>query len=462
MFTDHSQQIIDNPAQLSYGIAVTDIDNDGDFELLVAGFGFPNQALKWINGSFHDITPDLLRDPNRKAISIAAADIDGDGIEEIYILNSDTFGGPKQYGDRLYDHDGDAWADLFALRMNFDVMNLTAGRSVIAVDRKGSGIYGLYVANFGGPIRLYELDPDGRMVDVASEAGVDLVTGGRGVVSLPLVSNRMDIFAINELGANFLFRNRGDGTFQEVAAAYNLDDPNQNGRGIAVLDANDDEHLDLVYGNWEGPHRLFVRAGERFVDEAPPEMQQPSRIRNVIAADFDNDGYQEVFFNNIGEANRLFARRRGDWFEVPIGSAAEPDGLGTGAAVGDFDGDGRLELIISHGESGMQPLSRYIGPENDNHYLRIMPMTQFGAPARGAIVRLSAGGRTQIRAIDSGSGYLCQMEPVAHFGLGEIDKIEYVNIQWPDGRLYHRAKFNKIDQLIRIPYPDSGTDNAFS
>lgn len=452
MFTDHSDQLFDNPPQLNYGLSVADVDGDGAFELLVAGFGFPNKIMKWTGDGFRDHTPELLKDSKRKAISIAAADIDGDGLEEIYVLNSDTFGGPKQYGDRLYDHDGDRWADLFALRMNFEVMNLTAGRSVIAVDRKGTGFYGLYVANFGGPIRLYELDMDGRMADVAHEAGVDLVTGGRGGIALPLLGDYMDIYAVNELGPNFLFRNRGDGTFEEVAELFNLDDPDQNGRGVAVLDANDETQFGIVYGNWEGPHRLFIWDGERYIDEAPPEMQQASRVRSVIAADFNNDGHQEVFFNNIGEANRLFARRRGDWYEIPIGSAAEVDGLGTGATVGDFDKDGRLELIISHGESGMQPLTRHIAEENDNNYLRIMPLTQFGAPARGAIVRVTCGGRTQIRCLDAGSGYLCQMEPVAHFGLGAESEVEKVTIHWPDGT-QHEIASPTINQLHRVKHP---------
>ena len=117
--------------------------------------------------------------------------------------------------------------------------------------------------------------------------------------------------------------------------------------------------------------------------------------------------------------------------------------------MGDFDGDGRLELLISHGESSAQPLSLYrprLGASN--HWLRVAPRTVFGAPARGAVVRpsiqssihpsiplyhfhlhppprpyqvrLTAAGRTQLRVIDSGSGYLCQMEPVAHFGLGSV------------------------------------------
>jgi hypothetical protein len=81
----------------------------------------------------------------------------------------------------------------------------------------------------------------------------------------------------------------------------------------------------------------------------------------------------------------------------------------------------------------VQPLSLYHGPANANAWLRVRPLTPSGAPARGALVLLHAAGRTQRRIIDGGSGYLCQMEPVAHFGLGSHETVEWVRIRWPHG-----------------------------
>jgi hypothetical protein len=162
-------------------------------------------------------------------------------------------------------------------------------------------------------------------------------------------------------------------------------------------------------------------------------MARPGRNRTVIAADFDNDGYDEIFFNNMGEPNRLFGWREGRWTALDIGDALEPFGTGTGAVIGDFDGTGRLRLVICHGEIDAQPLSCYAPAPCDNNWVRVLPLTQFGAPARGAVVRLRAGGRLQTKVIDAGSGYLCQMEPVAHFGLGKIDQVDEVEVQWPDG-----------------------------
>lgn len=455
VFTDTSHLIRFNPPQLSYGVAVSDIDGDGEFEIFIAGFGFPNRVLKWNGRVLADIADETLADADRQAIGVAAADINADGREELYVLNTDTFDGQKRFGDRLFMNRGARWVDLFGLEENQPAANMTAGRSVACVDRNGHGSYGFFVANYGGPMRLYEFNTRGLVEDVAGRVGVNLTAGGRSLVSLPLVTSRMDVFAGNERGPNFLFMNNGDGTFEEVAERFGVSDSLENVRGISVLDANGDGNLDLVYGNWEGPHRMFVRTESgTFRNAAPPELALPSRVRTVIAADFDNDGYEELLFNNLGEPNRLFGFREGRWVRLNIGAAVETYGLGTGAVVSDFNGDGRLELLIAHGESGHQPLTLYAPYPNLSHWLRVLPLTVHGAPARGAVVRLHTPERTQIRAIDAGSGYLCQMEPVAHFGLGPEPSDDLaVEVTWPDGAST-LLDIAQIDRQYTVVYPN--------
>ena len=460
MFTNKSKFLWDNPTQMNYGLAITDVDGDGSFELFVAGFNGPNLVLKYNGQGLVNIADEILADAGRQALGVAAADIDGDGREEIYVLNTDTFAGPKRlggapWGDRLFDYRDGKWVDLFSLPENQNLLNLTAGRSVVCVDRKGTGQYGFFVANYGGPMRLYELNEKGHLVDVAPEVGLDITTGGRSIISLPLVSDRMDIFAVNEHGRNFLFCNQGDGTFKEMAQMAGIDDPDQNGRGLVALDADGDGRFDLVYGNWLGPHRMYLQGVPgHFKDVAPPDMAIPSPIHTVISADFDNDGYEELFFNNMGEPNRLFAYRAGTWKAIDTGEAWEPDGAGTGAAVGDLDEDGQLTLFIAHGEATVQPITLYSPPENGHAWLRVLPLTERGAPARGAIVTLIGEKQTQRRVIDAGSGYLCQMEPIAHFGLGENPVIKQIEVRWPDGTT---AKISspKANQLIRVPHPSA-------
>lgn len=403
MFQDFSQLLTTNPTQRNYGVSVTDIDNDGGFEFVVAGFGAANQAFKWSpsTGTFVDIAlgKTSLQDPSGMAIGLAACDVDGDGFEELYILNTDSYSGQTQTSDKLLDRDDEG--------MYSDMLkgaNYVAGRSCVCLDRHGSGRYGVFVANYGGPMRLYEMPEGGVDVqDMAAAAGVDKTTGGRALIAGPLVTNRMDVFANNEGysggrrlradGANtsrrlshrlnFLFASDGSGNFDDIAAEVGLLDASQTGRGTALIDSNNDGLLDIVYGNWNGPHRLYIQEKganncPKFVDMAPDAMAAASPIRTVIVADFDNDGYEEIFWNNIPGANRLFRKIPGDadWTQVKIGDALEENGYGTGAAVGDFDQDGQLELVVAHGESASQPLS-YFRPllGSSNHWLRVLPLT---------------------------------------------------------------------------------------
>ena len=451
MFQDVSDRIPDNRSAFMYGAAVSDIDSDGVFEIVVAGYDGPNRIFQFHEGQFREQHDSVLADPQRQAIGLAAGDFDGDGQEELYILNSDQFAGLKLFSDRLFDFDGEKWRDLFIAEGEIDLLNMTAGRSVCAVDRLGSGRYGFFVANYGGPMRLYELTEDGHIVDVAPFAKTDIVTGGRSLVSMPLLSRHMDVICGTEGGANALFRNRGDGTFDEVATELGFEDSIHHARGLAPIWLGDS--FGLVLGNWEGRHRLLKLNDQgRFDDIAPPAFAEPSRVRTVIVADFDNDGYEEIFFNNMAERNRLFAWRDDQWREIDAGDATEERGAGTGAVMGDFDRDGHLELLVAHGEAAPQPLSYFQTEPNDNHFVRVLPRTETGAPARGALVTVSAAGRRWCRAIDAGSGYLCQMEPVAHFGLGALDRIDEVEVAFPSGRTITFAH-HEIDCLLDLQDP---------
>ncbi len=432
-FEDITYQILENQPRLSYGVSISDVDNDGNFEFIVTGFGFDNLALAYKKGIvFNSIDQSLFSDKNRKTIGVASCDIDQDGYEEIYFLNTDTYSGNKKYSDRLLDFDGNKFFDLFELDINQKNLNLTAGRSVVCVDRNGDGAYGIYVANYGGPTRFYEKDGN-KIIDKASELGIDKITGGRAVISGNILSGRSDIFAANERGENFLYYNN-NGKFIDLAKDYEVEDVFQNGRGTTLSDIYYRGRLDIITSNWEGPHRAFVFKNDRFVNIASKTFGAPSRIRTVISADFDNDGYDEIFMNNIGEPNKLFKiLDNGVFKEINIGNALEANGLGTGAAVADIDGDGILELLISHGESGYQPLTLYKSNLNKNNYLRIKPINMYGAPARGATVTLISNLRIHSKTIDAGSGYLCQMEPVAHYGIRKNEKNFKVKVTWTNG-----------------------------
>nr|XP_046262645.1 cartilage acidic protein 1a [Scatophagus argus]XP_046262652.1 cartilage acidic protein 1a [Scatophagus argus] len=482
-----------NPTQLNYGMAVTDVDGDGDLEVVVAGYNGPNLVLKYdrtqnrlVNIAIDDSNSPYyaLRDKAGNAIGVTACDVDGDGREEIYFLNTNNaYSGRATYSDKLFKFRNGRFEDLLSDEINVrrGVANRMAGRSVACVDRKGTGRYSVYVANYAsgnvGPHALLEMDENASDVtqgiialsDVAAEAGVNKLTGGRGVVVGPILSqSRSDVFCDNENGPNFLFKNNGDGTFVDMARQAGVEDRYQHGRGVALADFNGDGKTDIVYGNWNGPHRLMLQGSDsKFQNIATGGFAAPSPVRTVIAADFDNDKELDVFFNNIayrGSApNRLFRvlrRANADPLiqELNVGDAAEPQGRGTGGTVTDLDGDGQLDLLLAHGESAQQPISVFkVTQGSSNNWLRVIPRTQFGSFARGAKVTAftnQSGAHTRI--IDGGSGYLCEMEPVAHFGLGN-DEATVLEVSWPDGSSVTRPlQPGEMNSVVEVAYPKEG------
>ncbi|MFC7096362.1 CRTAC1 family protein [Halobaculum marinum] len=480
MFADRSEDVADDTPHRGYGVAVT--PGVSGPCALVTGHGPANRLLTWRDGALHDVATPAVADEGRHAIGVVAADLDADGAEEVYVHNTNAYEGRTRDTDLLLDpvdvrpdHPDVRWRDLFGLAVNASRGNFRAGRSVAAIDRYGTGRYGVFVACYGLPSRFYELGDDGELSDMAGAVGLDVEAGARSLYAGPLVSDRMDLFVGVDRGRNRLFRNE-TGHFRDVAEAVGVADPGTNARGVTVADG------DLAVGGWETPSRLFttdpdgtarpgggpdatdgVRDADRpnlddtprppegtrpdggldtFIDAAPADLASTTRVRTLVAADFDNDGREELFCNVMGGENRLFRKTDDGWTTLGAGAATEPRGLGTGAAVADFDGDGALELLVVHGELAAQPLTLYTVPEaTENDWLRVRPTTQYGAPARGATVTVETASRTTRKVVCAGSGYLCQMEPVAHVGLGE-ERPERVTVRWPDG---HEATLDRPD-----------------
>lgn len=501
-------------SQLNYGVAISDVDNDGSLEWIVAGFSGPNFVLKFDRATkrlinlAQDHRYSAIADQGGQAIGVCACDIDGDGREEIYFLNTNNaYAGRADYGDSLFKWRNGKYVNLYTDPVNSRMEAKSfAGRSVACIDRLGTGKYSIVIATYSrggvGNFALVEMDENhpsndvstGNIVlkNVASVAKIDKATGGRGLVVGPILGNngRSDIFFGNEgnpwmgnPGDNFLFKNLGNGSFEDIAEQAEIQDKYNNARGISLADFNRDGLLDIAYGNWEGEHRLFMQykaVGEarKFRNIANRQYAVPTKIRTVIAADFDNNGDTDIFMNNIcshrdpndREPNKLFTVIPNQFNnssdpeikKMNIGQAKEPRGFGTGAAITDMDGDGILDLLISHGESQTQPLKVYRvnrdvsrNQAGKYNWVRVFPRTKYGAPARGALVKLTTRtGRVYSSVIDGGSGYLCQMEPVAHFGLGE-DKPMKLDVQYPDGVVVS-ASLRKSDKnkVHFVDHPD--------
>lgn len=501
-------------SQLNYGVAVSDVDNDGSLEWIVAGFSGPNFVLKFDRATkrlinlAQDHRYSAIADQGGQAIGVCACDIDGDGREEIYFLNTNNaYAGRADYGDSLFKWRNGKYVNLYTDPGNSRMEAKSfAGRSVACIDRLGTGKYSIVIATYSrggvGNFALVEMDENhpsnevstGNIVlkNVASVAKIDKATGGRGLVVGPILGNngRSDIFFGNEgnpwmgnPGDNFLFKNLGNGSFEDIAEQAEIQDKYNNARGISLADFNRDGLLDIAYGNWEGEHRLFMQFkavgdARKFRNIANRQYAVPTKIRTLIAADFDNNGDTDIFMNNIcshrdpndREPNKLFTVIPNQFNnssdpeikKMNIGQAKEPRGFGTGAAITDMDGDGVLDLLISHGESQTQPLKVYRvnrdvsrNQAGKYNWVRVFPRTKYGAPARGALVKLTTRtGRVYSSVIDGGSGYLCQMEPVAHFGLGE-DKPMKLDVQYPDGVVVS-ASLRKSDKnkVHFVDHPD--------
>ena len=447
MFADRSDLLADADPVRGYGVAVTP-GPDGPL-VFVSGYGEANRLYARENGAedpFVDTACGIVADDDRHAMGVCAADVDADGCEEIYVHNCANSVGVAGDSDLLLDRlepEAYRWTDTFALPVNADRLNFRAGRSVAALDRLGTGRYGFAVASYGAPLAFYELGDDGEASDMADAVGLAVDDGCRSLLPGPLCSAGTDLFVGVENGPNRLFCNR-DGHYEPVDGGPAVADPAGDARGVALVDEGGT--LALAVGNWEGRSRLLRRdASGRYCDAAPAELRAAESVRSVVAADFDNDGRQELFCNGFGEANRMFGRTdpvadcagcadEPRWGPIPLGEAAEPTGFGTGAVAADIDADGVLELVVVHGEVAAQPISVYAVPgAAANGWLRVRPTTPQGAPARGATVRLHATSGVQRRVVDAGGGYLCQTEPVAHFGLGGATPRRVV-VRWPDGR----------------------------
>ena len=461
MFHDASIELVANPPMLGYGVAVFDASGFGDYAFAVAGYGFPNRVLVWDGERILDQYHPAIYAPDRHTLGIAAGDVDGDGNEELYCLNADTFGGYTRIGDQLFAvRDGDIGCDLFALPQNREFINQFSGRSICMIDPTGTGKYMPWVANYGGPMRLYKHIEGDRLIDIAPDLHMDITTSGRALVAGSVFSEpgKLDLFASTENGPNLFFIDVSDQPVVDMANDLGITDIGSHGRGAALLATGTANGFGIVATNWQDEHRVWIRdITGAFLDIATKDFRKPSAARNVICADFDNDGFEEIFVHNMDQPNRMFAYRDGEWVKIDAGEAAEPDGCGTGAAVCDIDGDGRLELLLSHGESAILPLTflRPLGGYTNN-WIRIAPLTQFGAPARGTYVEIESGGRRQRRIIDCGSGYLCQMEPVAHFGLGLADSVLSVRIIWPGGVIKIISN-PKLNHLHRVSHPGLDT-----
>jgi hypothetical protein len=430
------------------GAAAADYDNDGDVDLFVAGVR-QNQLLRNGDGRFEDVA-------GRAGIASGEWAVAGAWL----------------------DYDGDGWLDLFVV--NYVQWSAETNRSCGEAARP---IY-CHPRSFKGlPNRLYRNRGDGTFEDVSARSGV-LSHVGKGMSAAVADydhDGRPDIFVTNDTTPNFLFRNRGDGAFEEVALQAGVSVPD-TGRPVSSMGA---DFQDVDNDGWEDIH-LTALAGETFPlfrnDSTAGrggfvEITQPSGLAQLsvkasgwctVFADVDNDGAKDIFTANshvndrIGEfeaiqfeqANSLFINDGRGRFRDATTTAGLAGAVAAhrGCGIADFDADGLLDvavLVLGKPAELWKNESR-----SDNRWLTIR--LQGSKSNRDGIgARVTVG--EQVRTMSTALGYASSSHAGVHFGLGSAMEVPKVEIQWPSGtrQVVENVKTN---QVITVTEPKAAAE----
>ncbi len=510
------------PESMGSGAAFLDYDGDGDPDLLlvnatvwphVAADGPKSTQGLYRNdgeGHFEDVTREAGLAVSCFGMGAAVGDFDGDGDPDLYLTTvgsnrlfrndsgqfldvteaSGTGGAADQWSSSsgFFDYDGDGDLDLFVcnyIRWSREI-DMEINFTLNGRDRA----YGPPTNYQGAQPYLFRNDGKGVFTETAEEAGLHVVNRATGVAvgkSLAVIfedydhDGDLDVFVANDTVRNFLYRNSGDGSFEEVGEragfAY---DTGGNATGAMGIDAafyRNDESLGIGIGNFANEMTSLYVASEgidQFADEAIIEgIGSPSRLRlsfGLIFFDYDLDGRLDLLQANghleeeisqiqasqeYRQPAQLFwnagPEARACFVEVPredgLEALAEPI-VGRGVTAADIDGDGDLDLLLT--QTGGAPKLLRNDQELGHHWLRCRLVgTQSNRDAIGAEVTLVAGGRIQKRRVMPTKSYLCQVELPVTFGLGKKAEIESLTVRWPDGTLQEIPNVT-ADQLLVI------------
>jgi len=451
-FTDATSAAGVGDGSYGFGCCVGDYNNDGYSDLYVTNFG-PN-ILYHNNGdgTFTDVTAQAGVGDERWGSSAAFIDYENDGDLDLFIAN---------YVDFKFE--------------NHPVCHL-AGEKVYPPP-----------ADYGSTSNLlYRNNGDGTFTDITKEAGLFNPNGkSLGVVCGDYNNDGyLDIFVTNDVIPNMLYRNNCDAptlkdmaiftdvalfagvAFGEMGVAYGT-------MGANFGDYDNDGWLDLVTTTYENdPCCLYHndRDGRTFSDTTYPSGYGEATYTRVSwggdFVDLDNDGYQDIFVANghiydnaekvtynrttYAQQNQLFRNMgNGAFKEISdqCGEGLRLKKVSRGAAFGDYDNDGDIDILITN--SNQTPDLLRNDSVNQNHWLVFSTVgVKSNRDGIGARVKITAGGISQIREVKSGGSYLCQSDMRVYFGLGEAEKADLVEIRWPSG-LVECFKEVKANQFLR-------------
>ncbi len=427
------------------GVATGDYDSDGFLDLYVTNFGRNALYRNRGDGTFEEVGGAAGVDDDRWGTSAAFFDFDRDGHLDLFVVNYVEFSvsdNPvcRPTGERDYCHPD-----------NFDAQ----------VDI------------------LYRNRGDGTFADVTAAAGISEAYGsGLGVATVDFDGDGwLDIYVANDGNENQLWRNGGDGAFEDVAlfagVALNGDGAAEAGMGVAVGDYDQDGDADIFVTHLRGEtNTLYENQGSGFFDDATfvrglgyPSLR--STAFGVRWFDFDNDGFSDLFVANgavalgppggagvsrYAEPNQLF-RGDGGRFEAVSatpGSSMELVEVSRGAAFGDVDGDGDVDVLVSNNEGPARLLLNQVGARR--HWISLRLRQERGDPfafgARVTVIR--EGGDSVYKRVGSDGSYGSASDSRVHFGLGADAAVVGVEVTWPDGgtEFFPEVAVNRENELV--------------
>jgi len=430
------------------GVAVADYDADGDPDMYVGNFGANVMYRNNGDGTFTDVARQLgtaSADDRKVGAGACFLDIEGDGDLDLFVAN---------YLEFSYD------------------MRMTA-------NKRGMPVY-VAPSHFPPwPDDLYRNNGDGTFTDVSEQSGVSLHEGrGMGMVSADYDNDGdTDVFVNNDGDpGNFLFQNDGTGKFEEVGwlsgTAFVYSGRANGSMGVDCGDYDNDGYLDFIVTSYQRQMAtLFRNLGDGLFDDVTQTTGAGRGSFNQVTwgcglVDLDNDGHKDIFFacghliDNIDEIDDTTSylappqvlRNNGDGTFVNVsksmGDSARTPSVGRGAAFDDLDNDGRVDVVILN--SRRPPAVLRNESVNANHWIQIrLRGVKTNRDGVGARVTVAAGDLVQIDEVHSGRGYQSHYGLRLHFGLGNHDHVDRIEVRWIGGGVDVMENV-AVDRLLMI------------